>query len=173
MSLIDDEEWKYTWGFPNYKISSWGRVQSLIGTPKIQKGKLNGSYHESSISRKKELAITHPIAHYHKISEGVEYKTTFRIQITTHKLVMWHFRPIDNHPEDIGLSMTEWLSLSHRAREIIKHGLQINHKDHDPSNNKLSNLEWCTTIENNQAYRDSDKFVKVMASNRINNTRSS
>ena len=146
MSLIDDEEWKDIWGFPKYRISSWGRVLSTmrnpdIGTTKIHVGKYKDKYHQSSLQRNKELTITHPISYYHKISEGWTTKdspTTYRIQIPTHKLVMWHFRHIDNHPEDIGILMTEWLSLSHRVKELVTNGIQINHIDHDHKNNTLS-----------------------------------
>lgn len=48
-------------------------------------------------------------------------KKTFRV----HRLVMMAFNPIDN-----------------------MENLEVNHIDGNKANNKLSNLEWCTTSEN-------------------------
>jgi hypothetical protein len=52
--------------------------------------------------------------------------------------------------------------MGERAKEIIRQSLEINHIDHDVTNNKLSNLEYVTKVENSQAYRDSDKFQEYM-----------
>ena len=62
----------------------------------------------------------------------------------------------------IGISKEEWLSMPERAKVIIRQSLEINHIDHNPTNNKLSNLEWVTKVENSQAYKDSDKYAEYV-----------
>lgn len=40
--------------------------------------------------------------------------------------------------------------------------LEVNHKDLDTTNNKMSNLEWVTQKENKEHYQASDKFKTVI-----------
>lgn len=61
------------------------------------------------------------------------YKNNNHKKYTIHRLVAHHFIPI---PKDlIKLGYTEAT-------------LQINHKDHNPRNNRVENLEWCTCQQN-------------------------
>ena len=191
-SLVDDEQWKPIWGYPGYEVSDYGRVIShwkmrggskkgrishtdkdfvsidfsytrFIGTTESLNTTKKRGYIQVSLSRDKLLQESHPISHYNKLKEGEP--TKFGFYITTfpmHKLVMWHFSWLDYKPEQIGISKEEWLSMPERAKVIIRQSLEINHIDHDPTNNKLSNLEWVTKVENSQAYKNSDKYAKYV-----------
>jgi hypothetical protein len=176
-SLVDDEQWKPVWGFPGYEISSHGRCVSHW---KMRGGKdSGGNYIDESYTRfigstKKDyvhgalrrpygLEESHPLSHYNKLSEGIPDKVGMvRIGMPLHKLVMWHFNYLDDNPEQIGITTDEWESMPGRAKDIIRQSMEINHIDHDHYNNKLSNLEYVTKVENSQAYRDSDKFREYM-----------
>tara|TARA_R110002096_G_scaffold424192_1_gene631899 strand:- start:70 stop:654 length:585 start_codon:yes stop_codon:yes gene_type:complete len=183
-SLVDNEEWKPIWGFPGYKISSYGRCVShwkmdrrktqrcvgnyidesytrFIGTKKVSGG--SQGYIIAALRRPYGLEESQPLSHYNKILEGKpDYVGMVRVKMPIHKLVMWHFNYLDDNPELIGITTDEWLSMPERARVIIRQSLEINHIDHKRDNNRLDNLEYVTKVENSQAYRDSDKFQKYM-----------
>jgi len=185
-SLVDDEEWKPIWGYPGYQISSHGRCVShwkivgrgtgvptsskldpsytrFVGSPESKNTKKKRGYIQVHLGRDKSLQESHPISYYNKLKEGRPNKAgMFVAKFPMHKLVMWHFNWIDDNPEQIGITTDEWLSMPERAKEIIRQSLEINHIDHDPTNNKLSNLEYVTKVENSQAYNDSDKHKEYM-----------
>jgi len=182
-SLIDDEEWKPVWGFPGYDISNHGRCIShwkmdrrkagercngnyidesytrFIGTPESKNTSKKRGYIRTALRRPYGLEESHPLSYYNKLSEGIPDRTGMvRVVMPMHKLVMWHYNYLDDNPEQIGITTDEWESMPERAKEIIRQSLEINHIDHNPTNNKLSNLEYVTKVEKSQAYRDSDKF---------------
>jgi len=179
-SLVDDEEWKSVWGFPGYEISSHGRCVShwkakfgglgsyldksytrFIGRKKVSGG--SQGYIIAALRRPYGLEESHPLSYYNKLSEGIPDKVGMvRVQMSIHKLVMWHFNYLDDNPEQIGITTDEWDRIPERAKVIIRQSIEINHIDHAPTNNKLSNLEYVTKVENSQAYRDSDKFQEYM-----------
>lgn len=178
ISLVDDEQWKPLWGFPGYKISTQGRCVSHW---KMKGGKYSGgNYHDESytrfIGKQKKcgyvqailrrpygLEESHPLTHYNKLTEGKPDSVGMvRVMMPVHKLVMWHFNYLDDNPEQIGITKEEWNSMPERAKVIIRQSLEINHIDHDGTNNRLDNLEYVTKVENSQAYRDSDKFKEYM-----------
>ena len=183
-SLVDDEQWKPVWGFPGYEISSYGRCAShwkmrggkdsggnyidesytrFIGTPESKNTSKKRGYIKTTLRRPYGLEESHPLSHYNKLSEGKpDWVGMVRVTMVVHKLVMWHFNYLDDNPEQIGITIDEWESMPERAKEIIRQSLEINHIDHDVTNNKLSNLEYVTKVENSQAYRDSDKFQEYM-----------
>ena len=185
-SLIDNEKWKPVWGFPGYEISSYGRCTShwkmnrrkgqrctgnyidesytrFIGSVESKNTDKKRGYIQVSLRRPDGLQESHPLSHYNKLSEGIPDKVGMvRVSMPMHKLVMWHFNYLDDNPEQIGITTDEWWSMPERAKEIIRQSLEINHIDHDPTNNKLSNLEYVTKVENSQAYRDSGKFQEYM-----------
>jgi|TARA_R110000822_G_scaffold3257_5_gene14583 hypothetical protein len=183
-SLVDDEQWKPVWGFPGYEISSYGRCVShwkmrggkdsggnyidesytrFIGTPESKNTSKKRGYIKTTLRRPYGLEESHPLSHYNKLSEGKpDWVGMVRVTMVVHKLVMWHFNYLDDNPEQIGITIDEWESMPERAKEIIRQSLEINHIDHDVTNNKLSNLEYVTKVENSQAYRDSDKFQEYM-----------
>ena len=177
ISLVDDEQWKPLWGFPGYKISSYGRCVShwkmrggsISGGNYIDEsytrfiGSTHRGYINASLRRPYGLEESHPLSHYNKLTEGKPDRVGMvRVIIPIHKLVMWHFNYLDDNPEQIGITKDEWKSMPERARVIIRQSLEINHIDHNKTNNRLDNLEYVTKVENSQAYRDSDKFQKYM-----------
>ena len=180
-SLVDDEAWKPIWGFPGYDISSYGRCISHWKIDRRKGQRCNGNYLDESYSRfigggiDKEgykrvslrrpygLEESHPLLYYNKLTEGKPDKVGMvRVHVPMHKLVMWHFNYLNDNPEQIGITMDEWKSMPQRAKDIIMQSMEINHIDHDKTNNRLDNLEYVTKMENSQAYRDSDKFKEYM-----------
>ena len=183
-SLVEDEEWKPIWGFPGYEISSLGRCVSHWKMDRRKSRRCDGNYLDESynrfigsqkikdnrktyvtvaLKRPDGLQESHPLSYYNKLPEGKPDRVGIvRSYLPMHKLVMWHFNYLDDNPEQIGITTDEWLSMPWRAKEIIRQSLEINHIDHDHTNNRLDNLEYVTKVENAQAYRDSDKFQEYM-----------
>tara|TARA_Y100000310_G_scaffold295408_1_gene326696 strand:+ start:185 stop:754 length:570 start_codon:yes stop_codon:yes gene_type:complete len=179
-SLVDDEEWKPIWGFPGYEISSYGRCIShwKMDRRKGQRcdgnfldksyirfigGTSNKGYIHVALRRPSGLEESHPLSYYNKLTEGTVDKVGMkRSTMPVHKLVMWHFNYLDDNSEQIGITKDEWQSMPQRAKDIILQSMEINHIDHNHTNNRLDNLEYVTTMENAQAYRDSDKFKEYM-----------
>ena len=188
-SLVDDEQWKPVWGFTGYEISSHGRCISHWKMDRKKGQRCNGNYIDesytrfngssksgkdayvqASLRRPDGLQESHPLSYYNKLSEGVPDKVGIvRVYMPMHKLVMWHFNYLDDNPEQIGITKDEWDSMPDRAKVIIRQSMEINHIDHDPTNNKLSNLEYVTKVENSQAYVDSDKFQEYLKTARGQN----
>ena len=185
-SLVDNEQWKPVWGFPGYEISSYGRCAShwkmkgggtgicggnyidesytrFIGTPESKNTSKKRGYIRTALRRPYGLEESHPLSYYNKLTEGKPDKVGMvRVTMLMHKLVMWHFNYLDDNTEQIGITTDEWESMPERAKDIIIQSMEINHIDHDVTNNRLNNLEYVTTMENAQAYRDSDKFKEYM-----------
>ena len=66
-----------------------------------------------------------------------------------HNLVMAAFRPMDDYPPDRLKDC--WNDIPEDAKTWIKQTVTINHKDHNPSNNRFDNLEYVTQRENARA----------------------
>ena len=56
-----------------------------------------------------------------------------------HELVMEAFRPMDEYPPDRLKDC--WDDIPEDAKTWIKETVYINHIDHDPSNNRVDNLD--------------------------------
>tara|TARA_B100000035_G_C20861627_1_gene492145 strand:+ start:54 stop:797 length:744 start_codon:yes stop_codon:yes gene_type:complete len=68
---------------------------------------------------------------------------------TGHELVMGAFRPMDDFPPDRLKDC--WEYIPEEAKKWIKESPIINHKNHDPSDNHVDNLEYVTQRENTRA----------------------
>jgi hypothetical protein len=146
----------------NYIDESYTR---FIGTPESKNTSKKRGYIKTTLRRPYGLEESHPLSYYNKLSEGKpDWVGMVRVTMVVHKLVMWHFNYLDDNPEQIGITIDEWESMPERAKEIIRQSLEINHIDHDPTNNKLSNLEYVTKVENSQAYRESEKYANYLRS---------
>lgn len=104
-----------------------------------------GRYQVSNMGRVKSLVK--PYRRMEKVLKGSPNTTGYilvqlqngkegRHSLLVHRLVMMAFEPREGMDE-----------------------MQVNHKDFDISNNKLSNLEWTTRQENMDHYTSSDKFT--------------
>tara|TARA_B100000780_G_C20977559_1_gene390488 strand:- start:18 stop:818 length:801 start_codon:yes stop_codon:yes gene_type:complete len=188
LTSIDEEIWEPVWGFPGYEISNLGRVKSywkVVGNNKghRQRRKVldqslrkyvkqtnsvdpSKNYQFVHLSRDSTLEDTYPLTYYNKLPINVRRAKSKKnpevqyMSISVHKLVIWHFNPLDKAPKQIGISTDEWSNLSERVKEIIQQSLEINHIDQNPENNRLDNLEWVTKTENMISYFKSSKFQK-------------
>ena len=68
---------------------------------------------------------------------------------SAHELVMEAFRPMDNYPPDRLKDC--WDDIPEEAKRWIKESPIINHKNHNPSDNSVDNLEYVTAKENTRA----------------------
>lgn len=73
------------------------------------------------------------------------------VNFSIHKLVMDAFRTIDDFPP---IPKQDWDNSSDSVKNWIRDTVVINHIDHDPSNNRLDNLEYVTPRENSIKARD-------------------
>lgn len=119
------EQWKQIDGF-NYKVSNFGRVRSLDrfqNFPLFAKGNKSGDKTSlTPILRKgKVLVLIKNNQGYLCVGLHKNKKQHYRL---VHRLVAEAFIPnISKYP-------------------------QVNHRDSDKQNNHVSNLEWCTPLEN-------------------------
>lgn len=63
-----------------------------------------------------------------------------------HRMVMEAFRPIDKFPPE--RLKDDWTEVPYAVKQWIYETAVVNHIDHDPTNNKIDNLEWVTQKEN-------------------------
>jgi len=66
-----------------------------------------------------------------------------------HQLVMETFFPIDKNPP-APVSAKEWERTPESVKQIVRECIFINHKDHNPANNRLDNLEYVTPRQNSR-----------------------
>lgn len=111
----------------------------------------------------KRLSFTVPkedfIEEYSYSSRSSNSKNV-RIDQYIHSVVIKTFRPIDSFPPEQLKNV--WNDLPDVAKEWIRDTVIINHKDHDPLNNHITNLEYVTPKQNTR------KAVKFYNGNVVN-----
>ena len=119
-----EEIWKQVPEFENYEVSNQGRVR---------KKECVIIYSNGAVCRHKERLLNPDNLNYN--GKGYDKRVTLsknnkQKRIFVHRLVCFMF--IEN-----------------------KHNKKfVNHKDGNPSNNNVDNLEWCTSSENERHYYD-------------------
>ena len=86
------------------------------------------------------------VNHSLSISEYKQKRKTFEKELKVHKLVMETFKPVHLFPPK--KLQNCWSSTPEEATQWIKEAICINHIDHNPCNNHISNLEYTNTIDN-------------------------
>ena len=112
---LPGEEWKQIKGFEGlYEVSNMGRVLSLERI----------SIHGNMVGGTSYIPVPKRLLYLNITKRGyvhvILYKNKKRHEYSLHRIVAIHF--CDGY----------------------KHGLVVNHKDENPSNNRADNLEWCT-----------------------------
>jgi len=80
-----------------------------------------------------------------------EYRNTGKgrrqtVTVQVHQLVMQAWRPVKLHPPEQIAHL--WDKTPEEVQDFISDCLFINHIDHDPNNNHVDNLEYCTPAHN-------------------------
>jgi len=121
------EIWKDIPNYENYQVSNLGRYKSKERIVITKNGK---KYHY-----KEKILKLHNYKGYKKVCLSKKGKEK---RFFAHILVA-----------DLFLNKEDFKSMPNEDRSLIElDKLQVNHKDENPSNNKLSNLEYCTRLYN-------------------------
>jgi len=81
---------------------------------------------------------------YEYRSTGKGQRQTLSVQV--HSLVMQTWRPVDDYPPESIKHV--WDQTPIEVKNLLADCLFVNHIDHDPYNNNVSNLEYCTPMHN-------------------------
>lgn len=160
-SLLTNEEfrplmYRNITSIPGYYLTTYGRVIStkrnkvtLLSITNRDRG-VGGAGNHSSI------AITKPKGLFIDEFYGVERKA---IPCMVHQLVMWTFKPIDDHPpnelaktwnEIITPEMVGQPRITEEWKQWVRDTVWIDHIDDNPFNNHVDNLRYVKPKDNNR-----------------------
>ena len=160
INIFGEEEFKpvvrYQREIPGYYVSMDGRIYSEK-TNMIRSASTSMDYTSTGKKRLKNLKVDLdiPIGHYPDYSFRKRKKTdnTELITIPVHRAVIETWKPIDENPP---IPMEDWQMCPESAKQWIRDTAIVDHKDDDPSNNHVDNLQWVIPKDNepNRKKRD-------------------
>lgn len=146
---------------PGYYVSTYGRVKSTLtsfkignkfsgtsfdGAEKLMKPVVEKNADGSPKSQRINLSISSDLFEYSYANSSKCSSRRVRRKVHVHRLVMDTFRPIFDHPPE--RLKPFWDELPHEVKLYIYESISVDHKDHNPTNNKLENLHYVTPREN-------------------------
>lgn len=162
---LPGEIWKPAWidliQIPGYYISNYGRVKSTLtsykignrfsgtsfnGPEKLMKLVVDRNNDGSPKCQRVNLSMESNMFEYSYANSSSCSTRRVRRKAHVHRLVMDTFRPIFDHPPE--RLKPFWDELHHEVKLFIYECINIDHKDHDPTNNNLENLHYVTPREN-------------------------
>ena len=152
---------------PGYYISECAKILSTKrtknGPPKIMDYKRKQCLdHPNRLSGNKKTYYKRPMAVNLsvEVSQGLfpEYNYVMstngqgqvstkhaKVNVRYHRAVMESWRPMDKFPP---IPKEDWDKTPETAKQFIKDSAYVDHIDGDTSNNHVSNLRWCTPLQN-------------------------
>lgn len=149
---------------PWYSVSNFGNIRSHLRQEGLGVGRGSRTIFDPNFyndlllySRKKKdgslsykkIGLQFPEDFFEEYQYVKKGNTSINRTCSGHELVMGAFRPIDEYPPDRLKDC--WNDIPEDAKTWIKQTIIINHIDHDPSNNRVDNLEYVTHRENSRA----------------------
>ena len=151
INIFGEQEFKHIVRFgkvlPKYLISEDGRLYSET-TGKLLKA--TPSYHTNADGTKRLTSVRTnlhiPKGLFEDYSHVAKSEDTVTITLRTHRAVMETWRPIDEYPP---IPKEDWDKCPESAKQWIRDTAIVDHKDDDPSNNHVDNLQWVIPKDNN------------------------
>jgi len=161
-NIFDEEEFKPLMRFqkvvPGYFVTKDGRVFSLKSNKFLRPRKKYTANHHSE-KRLKELAfnVSAPkelITEYNFSDKSGRLNNSIELYISNHRATAEAWMSIDDFPPP---QLKEcWDVLPEEAKQWVRDTAIVDHKDDDPSNNHVDNLQWVIPKDNNP-YRKASK----------------